>query len=432
MRFIGDLHIHSRYSRATSKDMSPEVISKWAQIKGLTLVGTGDFTHPAWLKELKEKLEPLDNGLFRLKKQYEADDVPESCSAEVFFMPSSEISSIYSKNGRLRRVHSILLAPDFEKVELINKRLSKIGNLEADGRPILGLDAKKLLQIVLDVSPSAMLIPAHAWTPHFSVFGAFSGFDSLGECFDELTPYVYAIETGLSSDPAMNWRISSLDGITLTSHSDAHSPQKLAREANIFEVDVSYENVINAIKTKAGLSGTIEFFPEEGKYHWDGHRLCGVSMPPEETIKNNYLCPLCGKKLTIGVMHRIERLSDTMTPALEGRVPFHSIIPLAEIIGEVLDVGVNSKAVGKEYFGLINALGNELKILMDVPLEEIKRAGRNALISSSIGHMRKGDVTITPGFDGEYGNIKISGRAKTQSPSKPPKARPKKGQVELF
>ena len=310
MRFIADLHIHSRYSRATSSEMSLEGLWKWAQLKGLVVIGTGDFTHPKWLQEMKVKLEPIGNNIFKLKQNYQSNNVPVSCRGEVYFMLTAEISCIYSKNGSLRKIHSLVFVPDFSAAEKINAALSKIGNLSSDGRPIIGLDAKELLRIVLDLSDEAMLVPAHAWTPHFSVFGESSGFDSLKECFDELAPYIYAIETGLSSDPAMNWRLSSLDKITLISNSDAHSPSKLGREANIFDEEISYRAITDAIKTKKGFLGTIEFFPEEGKYHYDGHRACGVSLSPEETIKHNYLCPVCGKRVTVGVMHRVEKLAD--------------------------------------------------------------------------------------------------------------------------
>ncbi len=284
MKFIADLHVHSHYSRATSPDMCPEGIWKWAQLKGINVIGTGDFTHPQWIKELKEKLAPAGNGLFTLKKKYRTDDVPGSCKADVSFILSAEISSIYSKNGKTRKVHSIILAPDFAAAERLNRALSKIGNLKSDGRPILGLDAKKLLQITLDASPDAMLIPAHAWTPHFSVLGAASGFDSLEECYEELTPHIHAIETGLSSDPLMNWRLSALDTVTLVSNSDAHSAAKIGREANILDTDITYDAMMKAIKTRKGFLGTIEFFPEQGKYHYDGHRDCGVSLTPKETI----------------------------------------------------------------------------------------------------------------------------------------------------
>ncbi len=415
--------MHSRYSRATSRDMTLENLWKWSQLKGITVLVTGDFTHPQWLNEIKEKLDNCGNGLFRLKKKYRLNDIPASCSSEMFFMLTAEISCIYSKNGRLRKIHSIVLAPDFNAAEKINSKLSKIGNLSADGRPILGLDAKELLRIVLETSEDVMLIPAHAWTPHFSVFGAASGFDSLEECFEELTPHVYAIETGLSSDPQMNWRLSCLDRITLTSHSDAHSPQKIGREANILDTDVSYTAITNAMKKRGGFTGTIEFFPEEGKYHYDGHRICGVSLSPEETIKNNYLCPVCGKKVTIGVMHRVDKLADRKNGFKPENAPaFYSVIPLAEIISETLKVGVNSKAVRNEYFKLLENLGNEFKILMDCTVEEIKSAGTPQL-AEAISRMRKGKVSIAPGFDGEYGKIKIFEEVERKKP---------KGQARLF
>jgi PHP family Zn ribbon phosphoesterase len=284
MRFIADLHIHSKYSRATSRDMSPERIWKWAQLKGITVIGTGDFTHPEWFKQLNEMLDPAGNGLFSLKKEFGSDDIPESCRADVLFMLSAEISCIYSKNGKTRKVHSIIFVPDFASAARINIALSKIGNLHSDGRPILGLDARELLKIVVESSPDAVLVPAHAWTPHFSVFGAASGFDSLEECFEELTPHIFAIETGLSSDPSMNWRLSALDRITLISNSDAHSPAKIGREANIFDIEISYETVMDAMKTRKGFAGTIEFFPEEGKYHYDGHRACSASLTPNTIL----------------------------------------------------------------------------------------------------------------------------------------------------
>ncbi|MCL4457328.1 MAG: endonuclease Q family protein [Nitrospirae bacterium] len=407
MRFIADLHIHSKYSRATSKDMSPESIWKWAQIKGISVIGTGDFTHPKWFKELNEKLQPSGNGLFKLKKEFTTDDIPESCRADVSFLLTAEISCIYSKNGKTRKIHSILFVPDFADAAKINIALAKIGNLNADGRPILGLDAKELLKIVLNEAPDGMLVPAHAWTPHFSIFGAVSGFDSFEECFEDLTPHIYAIETGLSSDPLMNWRLSALDKITLISNSDAHSPAKIGREANIFDTDISYHAMMDSIKTKKGFVGTVEFFPEEGKYHYDGHRTCGISLTPKETLKHNYLCPVCGKRVTVGVMHRVEKLADRnegFKP--KGSPSFHSIIPLPEIIAEVLKVGPTSKAVDKEYQNLLQKLGNEFKILMDVPLKDIGHAS-SALMKEAISRMREGKVHIAPGYDGEYGKIKI-------------------------
>jgi uncharacterized protein (TIGR00375 family) len=407
MRFIADLHIHSKYSRATSKDMSPETIWKWAQIKGIGVVGTGDFTHPGWLKELSEKLEPIGDGLFKLKKEYGANGVPDSCKAEVSFVLSAEISSIYRKNDRTRKIHSLILVPDFSDAARINLVLSRIGNLNADGRPILGLDALELLKIVMDVSPSAVFIPAHAWTPHFSVFGAVSGFDSLEECFEDYASHIKAIETGLSSDPPMNWRLSALDNITLISNSDAHSPAKMGREANIFNTDISYQSIMNALETRQGFLGTIEFFPEEGKYHYDGHRACGMSLSPEETIRQGYLCPKCGKRVTVGVLHRVEKLADRpLGYKPKGAPPYYSLIPLAEVIAETIGVGVASKAVDREFQRLIRGLGSEFSILMNALIPDIEQVS-SRLIGEGIDRMRSGNIHVAPGYDGEYGKIKI-------------------------
>ena len=424
MRYFADLHIHSRFSRATSKDVSLESLWKWAQIKGISVIGTGDFTHPEWYKELNKKLDINNNNLLQLRDKYKVNAIPDSCLNEVSFMLTTEVSCIYSKNGRVRKIHSLIFVPDFAAASKLSHALSKIGNISSDGRPILGLDAKTLLKIVLDISHETMFVPAHAWTPHFSVFGASSGFDSLEECFDELTPNIYAIETGLSSNPAMNWRLSSLDTITLISNSDAHSPAKIGREANIFDTsnpplppfskgghggitEISYEFITHAIKTKQGFAGTIEFFPEEGKYHYDGHRSCGVNLSPEETVRHHYLCPACGKKVTVGVMHRVDKLADRedgFKPS--GAPPFYSMIPLQEIIAETKKVGVSSKAVTTDYLQLIEKLGNELKILMDLPLDEIENAG-SPLLKEAISRVRSGNVHIAPGYDGEYGKINI-------------------------
>jgi len=407
MRFFADLHIHSHYSRATSRDMSPETLWRWAQLKGVSVIGTGDFTHPEWIRELKEKLEPLGNGLLALRRSFRSSNILQSCRGEVFFLLSAEISCIYSKNNRVRKIHCLLFAPDFKTAANISAALSKIGNLRSDGRPILGLDAKELLNIIINASPDAMLVPAHAWTPHFSAFGAASGFNTLDECFEEFTPYIHAIETGLSSDPQMNWRLSALDRITLMSNSDAHSASKLGREANIFDTDISYEAITRAIRTRKGFSGTIEFFPEEGKYHYDGHRTCGVRLTPKETLNHNYLCPVCGKKVTVGVMHRVGELADRnegFRP--EGAPAFHSIIPLPEIIAETRKIGTNSKTVEKQYFNLLEALGNEFHVLMDCPLADIEHNGTPE-IARAVERVRRGEVHIEPGYDGEYGKITI-------------------------
>lgn len=394
--------------------MCLESIWKWAQLKGVTVIGTGDFTHPAWFRELSEKLDPLENGLFSLKREFRQQDVPGSCRGDVFFMPSAEISCIYRKNGRTRKIHALVYVPDLAAASRISRSLSKIGNLAADGRPILGLDAKELLKIVLGASPDALLVPAHAWTPHFSVFGSESGFDSLEECFEELTPAICAIETGLSSDPPMNWRLSALDRITLISNSDAHSPAKIGREANIFDTGMSYADIAESLRTRRGFAGTIEFFPEEGKYHYDGHRVCGICLSPAETEQHRYLCPVCGKRVTVGVMHRAAKLADRnegLRP--EGSPGFRSIIPLVEIISEAMKVGPASKKVNGVYMNLLEGLGNEFSILMDASLDDIAAAA-SPLISEAVGRMRGGKVHIAPGYDGEFGKIRIFGAAERQ------------------
>jgi uncharacterized protein (TIGR00375 family) len=402
MRFIADFHIHSRYSRATSRDMCPEALWRWAQLKGITVIGTGDFTHPGWRRELEEKLEPAGNGLFTLKDGFNPDGIPASCKAEVYFLLSAEISCIYKKHGKTRKIHSLLLAPGFDEADRLNTALAKIGNLGSDGRPILGLDAKELLKTVTGISDEMVFIPAHVWTPHFSVFGAASGFDS-----EDFTPAVFAIETGLSSDPPMNWRLSALDGITLVSNSDAHSPAKIGREANIFDTGISYKGIWNSLRTRQGFLGTIEFFPEEGKYHYDGHRPCGMSLTPEETIGNGYRCPACGRKVTVGVMHRVGLLADRVQGFRPQDAPdYRSIIPLPEILSEVLKVGVNTKTVGTAYHSLLQKLGSEFNILLEIPVEEIGRAS-TPLIQEAVSRMRTGKVYISPGYDGEFGKVKI-------------------------
>ena len=306
MKYIGDFHIHSHYSRATSKDMNIEELDRWARIKGIDVLGTGDFTHPAWLRELQEKLEPAEEGLYKLKIPNPKHQISNKSQATRFIL-TVEVSSIYSQGGKVRRIHNIIFAPSFEAVAKLNRKLGEVGNLRADGRPILGLPAKELLKMALDASEDCLLVPAHIWTPWFSVFGSKSGFNSIEECFEEMSEHIYAIETGLSSDPAMNWRISALDDITLISNSDCHSARRIGREANIFEGDeLNYKNIINAIKysrrkdvgrltSHMKFVSTVEFFPQEGKYHYDGHRDCKISMSPLESQKVNKICPGCGK-----------------------------------------------------------------------------------------------------------------------------------------
>ena len=412
MSFIADLHVHSRYSRAVSKDMVPESLHRWAQLKGITVVGTGDFTHPAWFAELQDKLEPAEPGLYRLKPELAAPvdaEVPESCRADVRFLLTSEISSIYKRHGRTRKVHNLIFAPSFTAVAHVTDKLARIGNVQSDGRPILGLDSEALLRLTLERAPEALFVPAHAWTPHFSVFGANSGFDSLEECFGELTPHVKVIETGLSSDPAMNWRLSQLAGVTLISNSDAHSPSKLGREANVLNGDPSFDGIRGAFTSgdPNRFLGTIEFFPEEGKYHYDGHRNCQVRLSPEETRTHNTVCPECGKPVTLGVMHRTELLADhPVGYRAPNALPYWSLVPLVEIIAEVTGAGVTSKGVTERYHRLLGDLGNEFSILMTVPLPDIEAAG-GRLLATSIQSMRAGKVTIAPGYDGEYGTVRL-------------------------
>jgi len=400
MRFIADFHIHSKYSRATSKDMVPEVLDKTAKVKGINVLGTGDFTHPQWLKELKENLEPAEQGLFKFKDS----------QTGTRFILTSEISCIYSKNNRTRKIHVLIFAPDFETVEKINVQLGWIGNLKSDGRPILGLDAKELAKIALNSSENCLVVPAHLWTPWFGLFGSKSGFDSIEECFEEYSKYIFAGETGLSSDPAMNWRLSALDNITLISNSDAHSSRKIGREANIFDTELSYQAIIEAIKNPQGkLLATLEFFPQEGKYHFDGHRNCGITFSPEESRKHNNICPKCGRPLTIGVMHRVEELADRPSGSKPAAtIPFKSLIPLCEIIGEGLGVGADSKAVKVEYDNLIKIFGSEFEVLLKTEPQELQNATLPQ-IAEGIARVREGRVKIIPGYDGVYGKIKIFG-----------------------
>jgi len=412
MPFIADLHIHSRFSRATSKELNLEHLHKWAQLKGVQVVGTGDFTHPQWLDELAEKLEPAVDGLFKLKKEYADQTQPgvfRACESEVRFILSAEISNIYKKNDRVRKNHHVLLSPSLATARKIQERLDKIGNIRSDGRPILGLDAKNLLELVLEIDEQVCFIPAHIWTPWFSVLGSKSGFDSIEECFEELSQHIYAVETGLSSDPPMNWRVSSLDKYTLVSNSDAHSPQKLAREANIFKCELSYPAMIQAMRSgdPALFGGTIEFFPEEGKYHFDGHRKCNVRLSPEETLANHGLCPVCGKEVTLGVSYRVEMLADRpLGEKPAGKLPYVSLIPLPEIVAEVKNVGPTSRSVLNLVDTLLSKLGAELTILREVALDDIRKIG-GSLLAEAIRRMRTGELQFDAGYDGEFGTIKI-------------------------
>ena len=404
--YIADLHIHSRYSRATSKDCDVEHLDLWARKKGIDLIGTGDFTHPAWRQELLEKLEPAEEGLYVLKDAYRIrqEGVPEG---KPRFVVTGEISSIYKKMDRVRKVHSLLLLPGLEEAEQLSRRLELIGNIHSDGRPILGLDCRDLLEIMLDTCPKAVYVPAHIWTPHFSLFGAFSGFDSMEDCFEDLTPYIHAVETGLSSDPPMNWRVGALDSYQLISNSDAHSPAKLGREANLLGIELSYEGLTRAVNEGKGLEGTLEFYPEEGKYHFDGHRKCGLCISPQETARLGNRCPICGKKITIGVLNRVEQLADRpegYVPA--GARPFENLVPLPEVIGASIGASASSKKVQERYEHMLAALGPEFVILRQIPIEEIRHAA-GFRVAEGIRRLREGEVERIPGYDGEYGKIQL-------------------------
>ena len=404
--YIADLHIHSRYSMATSKFLTPEYLDLWARKKGIHILGTGDFTHPLWREELKEKLEPAEPGLYKLKPELRLSEIP-SGSFDPRFIVSGEISTIYKKNGRTRKVHSLILLPGLDVADRLSEELEKIGNIHSDGRPILGLDCHDLLDMALTICPEAMYIPAHIWTPHFSVFGAFSGFDSMEECFEELTPHIHAVETGLSSDPPMNWRVSGLDNYQLISNSDAHSPGKLGREANLLEIEPSYANLKKAIETGEGLYGTIEFFPEEGKYHYDGHRKCHLCLTPDQTKAYGGKCPVCGKKITIGVEHRVEVLADRSEGYWDSsRKPFENLMPLPEVIAEAMGYSSPGVKVQKEFHHMLRTLGTEFEILRNVPMEDIQSAA-GTRIAEGISRLRRGQVERHPGFDGEYGTIRL-------------------------
>lgn len=393
--FVADLHIHSKYSRATSKDMDLDHLADYAKLKGISLLGTGDFTHWLWLEELRSKLKPYSYGLY----QYHG----------IYYMLTAEVSNIYSYQGKVRKIHNLIIAPSFEVVEKINKKLASFGNLTSDGRPILGLEAKYLVELVLEVSPDCMIIPCHIWTPWFSLFGSNSGFDDIEECFAEYTKDIYALETGLSSDPAMNWRLSCLDRYSLVSNSDSHSPTRIGREANVFNCKLDYKEIIGTLKKKdrEKFLYTIEFFPEEGKYHWDGHRSCGIRLAPKESLKNNNICPKCNRPLTVGVMHRVEELADREEGYVpQNAIPFKSLIPLDEIIAEAKGTTSSSLSVQKEYRNMIQRLGTEIDILLNIDVDTLQE-NLSAKIAQGIIRVRERRVKIHPGYDGEYGKIKI-------------------------
>lgn len=423
--FVADLHIHSKYSRACSRDLALPNLAWWAQRKGLTVLGTGDFTHPAWLDHLRQTLHPAEPGLYRLSPDAEqemARRLPPRLSGTALanptrFMLSVEISTIYKRGDRTRKVHHLIYLPDLAAVSRFNTALGRIGNLGSDGRPILGLDSRDLLEITLESSSDGYLVPAHIWTPWFSALGSRSGFDAIADCYADLAEHIFAVETGLSSDPEMNWRVSSLDQYRLVSNSDAHSPPALGREATIFATEVDYFRIQDALRTGAGLAGTIEFFPEEGKYHADGHRACGINWTPEQTQAAAGCCPECGKPVTVGVLSRVDQLADRPAGYRPDKTPdIAHLVPLAEILGEINKVGARSKTVEGRLNHLIATLGPELEILTRVPVDDIERAG-GELLAEGIRRLRDGQVRRAAGYDGEYGIITLFGPEELRHPN---------------
>lgn len=409
---IVDLHIHSHFSRATSKDCTLEGLYRWGKIKGINIIGTGDFTHPEWFYEIQQKLEPTEGGLYKLRDDLAGPidrDLPPSVRGNLIrFVPTVEIATIYKKSERVRKLHQLVVMPDFKGVSELNARLERIGNLKADGRPILGLDSKALLRHALESNSDSLYIPAHIWTPWFGMFGSKSGFDSIEEAFDELAPEIRAIETGLSSDPAMNRRVSNLDRVSITSHSDAHSPAKLGREATVMNCSPTYADVVGGIKSgDKRLTGTIEFFPEEGKYHADGHRACGTRFAPAETKALGGICPNCQKALVVGVNYRVDELADrTVLGVTEAAKTTEYIVPLAEVLAELHAVkSVSGRAVTEEYRTAIARLGSEFDILRKIPLDEIK--AHSPMLGLAVERIRGDDVYRESGFDGVFGIIKV-------------------------
>ena len=398
-RFVADFHIHSRYSRACSKDLNVAELAKWAKLKGIGVLGTGDFTHPLWLQELKDTLRATGSGLF------------EANGAR--FLLTAEVNTLFYKGGKAHQIHHVLLAPSVEAVERINKELESFGSLSFDGRPMLRMEAWRLVEVVLGVEPRCLIVPAHAWTPWFAMFGSTSGFDTVEECFEHQAKHIVALETGLSSDPAMNWRLTALDRYALISNSDAHSARRIGREANVFDCELSYDAIATAIKTKDATKflSTIEFFPEEGKYHFDGHRNCKSRWTPQETKRQGGRCPVCGRKVTVGVMHRVDDLADRPEGLVPERaIPFTRVVPLEEIIAEALEVGVGTQAVEREHQNLLYHCGTEFDVLLNAAEDTLRKA-TTPKIAEGILRMRQGQVSIEPGFDGEYGKVRIFSEA---------------------
>lgn len=423
MKFVADLHLHSRFSRACSPALNLENLVLWGRKKGIQVLATGDWTHPVWFAEIINKLEQVENGLYKLKKRNAKDEMQD-----IYFLLSTEISSIYTQAGKQRRIHNLVFIPSLETAEKIIKQLVLLGaNLNSDGRPIIGISAKDLAELVLGIESKSLIVPAHVWTPWYSLYGSNSGFNSISECFGEMSKYIYAIETGLSSDPAMNWRVADLDERTILSFSDAHSLEKLGREATVFDGELSYDGIYEAItgqrtknnEQKTKVAFTIEFYPEEGKYHYTGHRNCGVKHSPDETAKLGTTCPVCGKKLTVGVMHRVDELAKRSVEDLKltsnefvkslaqpQRPPYKMLVPLTQIISQSLQVGEASKEVVQHYNNLVTNFGSELAVLIKTPIEELEAKTAKKIVEG-IKKVRHGEIFVDPGFDGVYGKVQI-------------------------
>ncbi len=416
--FYADLHLHSKYSWATSRDLDLERLSVWARKKGVQVLGTGDFTHPAWMTEIKDKLVPADPGLFKLRDEIQRElerQYPLPPGMPARFLLEVEVSTIYKKEGKTRKVHHLLYAPDFEKADRLAGCLAKWGNLQSNGRPTLSLDSRDLLEITLQSGEGCQLIPAHVWTPWFSMLGSKSGFDVVEECYGDLAAHIFAVETGLSSDPLMNRRVSSLDRFALVSNSDAHSPEKIGREATVFCTEMSYPAMMQALQTREGFGGTAEFFPEQGKYHLDGCRRCGVRLRPEETRTGGARCPVCSKPVTVGVMNRVDELADRSQAALLPKEPgFSSFVPLVEILSEVEGAGMNSKKIRQAYEAILNAAGPEMFILGSTPLNDLEKSC-SPLLAEALRRMRQGEVRREAGYDGKPGVIRFFTEKELQS-----------------
>jgi uncharacterized protein (TIGR00375 family) len=424
MSYTADLHLHSSFARATSPRLDLPTMVRWARIKGIDLIASADFTHPTWLTSLERDLADAGDGLFTLRRGLAGDaaagEPAPHPSTEPRVILGTEVSCVYPQNGRSHRIHLLVFAPDFGAVRLLCEAFAPHGSLRSDGRPMLRLSGRDVVAAALEADERCVVIPAHAWTPWYSVYGSKGGFDSLAECFGDMTDHIHAVETGLSSDPGMNWRVPELDGRTIVSFSDAHSPQRMGRELTMFDGDLSYDGFRSALmssRSSGGVSYTVEFYPEEGKYHYDGHRKCGVCQHPAATLERGERCPVCGRKLTLGVLHRMEALSARPVTAARGadgmwrdpagvRAPFRRLVPLDEVIAEAHGRGPATKGVRQTYAKLIEGVGSELHVLEAAPLDEIADAAGEH-VAEGVRRARAGELDISPGYDGVYGEVRL-------------------------